>query len=277
MGASGSARPPQPPRTSAVVAPVRRSSNSDLSGQAGRSPRSRARGRRLRAAVFGAAARGAAAAARGTRAGTGRDAGAADRGRRPEPRHRRALGTVGCARRDRRAGLPQERRAAPRTCSSRACWAGSSGRPQQIDSTLAGPSSQPVIAAGNGGVLLLAFINGGALYVVQALSASQGFSAPGRADRRRQQPLAADEQPRQGLPRVHRRRRRRQRRARRLLGPGRLGAGVLAAERDPGRRRRHRRPAARRSRPAETASAPSSGAKGDTSTRAACGGWGRAW
>ena len=50
--------------------------------------------------------------------------------------------------------------------------------PEQIDSTLAGPSSQPVIAAGNGGVLLLAFINGGALYVVQALSASQGFSAP---------------------------------------------------------------------------------------------------
>jgi hypothetical protein len=50
--------------------------------------------------------------------------------------------------------------------------------PQQIDSTLAGPSSQPVIAAGNGGVLLLAFINGGGLYVVQALSASQGFSAP---------------------------------------------------------------------------------------------------
>ena len=35
-----------------------------------------------------------------------------------------------------------------------------------------------MIAAGNGGVLLLAFINGGALYVVQALSASQGFSAP---------------------------------------------------------------------------------------------------
>jgi hypothetical protein len=50
--------------------------------------------------------------------------------------------------------------------------------PQQIDSTLAGPSSQPVIAAGNGGVLLLAFINGTGLYVVQALSASQGFSAP---------------------------------------------------------------------------------------------------
>ena len=50
--------------------------------------------------------------------------------------------------------------------------------PQQIDATLPGPSAQPVIAAGNGGVLLLGFINGGALYVVQALSASQGFSAP---------------------------------------------------------------------------------------------------
>jgi len=50
--------------------------------------------------------------------------------------------------------------------------------PEQIDATLPGTSAQPVIAAGNGGVLLLAFINGGALYVVQALSASQGFSAP---------------------------------------------------------------------------------------------------
>jgi hypothetical protein len=49
---------------------------------------------------------------------------------------------------------------------------------EQIDSTLPGTSAQPVIAAGNGGVLLLAFINGGALYVAQALSPSQGFSAP---------------------------------------------------------------------------------------------------
>lgn len=55
---------------------------------------------------------------------------------------------------------------------------GSFGIPEQIDPGLAGPSSQPVIAAGNGGVLLLAFINGGALYVVQALGASQGFSGP---------------------------------------------------------------------------------------------------
>jgi hypothetical protein len=50
--------------------------------------------------------------------------------------------------------------------------------PQQIDAPLAGPSTQPVIAAANGGLLLLAFVNSGVLYVVQSLSASQGFSAP---------------------------------------------------------------------------------------------------
>ncbi len=37
--------------------------------------------------------------------------------------------------------------------------------PAQVDLGLGGPSSQPVIAAGNGGVLLVAFINGGTLYV----------------------------------------------------------------------------------------------------------------
>jgi hypothetical protein len=50
--------------------------------------------------------------------------------------------------------------------------------PEQVDATLPGTSAQPVIAAGNGGVLLLAFINSGGLYVSQALSPSQGFSAP---------------------------------------------------------------------------------------------------
>ncbi len=44
-------------------------------------------------------------------------------------------------------------------------------------------SSQPVIAAGNGGVLLIAFINGGTLYVVDRPSATAGFGAP--------QPLAS--------------------------------------------------------------------------------------
>jgi PKD domain len=53
------------------------------------------------------------------------------------------------------------------------------GRPQQVDASLPGASSQPVIAAGNGGVLLVAFINGGGLYVVQSLGRSQALSAPG--------------------------------------------------------------------------------------------------
>ena len=52
------------------------------------------------------------------------------------------------------------------------------GVPEQIDAPFTGASTHPVIAAANGGLLLLAFVNGGTLYVVQALSASQGFSAP---------------------------------------------------------------------------------------------------
>ncbi|MGH2915524.1 MAG: hypothetical protein ACRDMX_11100 [Solirubrobacteraceae bacterium] len=51
--------------------------------------------------------------------------------------------------------------------------------PVQADPGLAGPSSQPVIAAGDGGVLLVAFINAGQLYVVQATSAGAALSAPG--------------------------------------------------------------------------------------------------
>ena len=39
---------------------------------------------------------------------------------------------------------------------------GSFQAPEQVDGGLIGASSQPVIAAGNGGLLLVAFINGGA-------------------------------------------------------------------------------------------------------------------
>jgi hypothetical protein len=51
--------------------------------------------------------------------------------------------------------------------------------PIEIDSQFAGPSSQPVIAAGLGGVLLVAFVNNGELWVVSAASSSSAFSAPG--------------------------------------------------------------------------------------------------
>jgi hypothetical protein len=55
---------------------------------------------------------------------------------------------------------------------------GSFQPPQEIDSSFAGASSQPVIAAGNGGLLLVGFINGGALYVVDAANSAAGFQAP---------------------------------------------------------------------------------------------------
>jgi hypothetical protein len=54
---------------------------------------------------------------------------------------------------------------------------GSFQHPVQVDSSLAGASSQPVIAAGNGGLLLVGFINGGQLYVVDGNAAGQ-FGAP---------------------------------------------------------------------------------------------------
>ncbi len=50
--------------------------------------------------------------------------------------------------------------------------------PVEVDGEFPGPSSQPVIAAGNGGVLLIGFINGGGLYVIDRTSASAPFSGP---------------------------------------------------------------------------------------------------
>jgi hypothetical protein len=50
--------------------------------------------------------------------------------------------------------------------------------PEEVDAALPGPSSQPVIAAGNGGLLLVGFINGGQLYVVTRVSAGSAASGP---------------------------------------------------------------------------------------------------
>jgi hypothetical protein len=50
--------------------------------------------------------------------------------------------------------------------------------PVEIDDTLPGSSSQPVIAAGNGGLLVVAFINGGQLFVAQRLPGATGLSTP---------------------------------------------------------------------------------------------------
>ncbi len=50
--------------------------------------------------------------------------------------------------------------------------------PQQVDAGLSGPSSQPQITGTNNGVLSIAFINDGALFVTQATSTTAPFSAP---------------------------------------------------------------------------------------------------
>ena len=50
--------------------------------------------------------------------------------------------------------------------------------PEQVDGALLGASSQPVIAAGNGGLLLIAFINAGHLYVVERASTSAASGSP---------------------------------------------------------------------------------------------------
>lgn len=55
---------------------------------------------------------------------------------------------------------------------------GSFRDPVQLDAGLSGPSSQPVIAAGDGGLLQVAFINGGELYVAGRTSQGVAFSAP---------------------------------------------------------------------------------------------------
>ncbi len=50
--------------------------------------------------------------------------------------------------------------------------------PEEIDAGFAGPSSQPVIAAGSGGMLVVAFINSGGLYVVDRANTFSGYSPP---------------------------------------------------------------------------------------------------
>jgi PKD domain len=52
------------------------------------------------------------------------------------------------------------------------------GPPEQVDAGLIGDSSQPVIAAGNGGLLLIAFVNAGQLYVVNRPSAASAYAGP---------------------------------------------------------------------------------------------------
>jgi PKD domain len=49
--------------------------------------------------------------------------------------------------------------------------------PVEVDAGLAGASSEPVIAAGNGGVLLVGFINAGQLYVVDKASSAAAFGS----------------------------------------------------------------------------------------------------
>ncbi|MFZ1995295.1 MAG: hypothetical protein WAU75_14370, partial [Solirubrobacteraceae bacterium] len=50
--------------------------------------------------------------------------------------------------------------------------------PVQVDAGLVGPSSQPVVAAGQTGLVLVAFINAGTLYVAQAATSATPLSGP---------------------------------------------------------------------------------------------------
>jgi hypothetical protein len=55
---------------------------------------------------------------------------------------------------------------------------GSFGSPQQIDGGLGGLSSHPVVAATNGGLAIVAFVNGGELYAVTRPAYFVGWSSP---------------------------------------------------------------------------------------------------
>jgi hypothetical protein len=50
--------------------------------------------------------------------------------------------------------------------------------PEQVDTSLGGGSSQPVIAASSGGLLVVAFIHSGSLYAVSRPSSAKGWSQP---------------------------------------------------------------------------------------------------
>jgi hypothetical protein len=50
--------------------------------------------------------------------------------------------------------------------------------PEQVDAGLPGPSSQPVVAAGDGGRVAVAFISAGSLYTTVRPAADQPYSAP---------------------------------------------------------------------------------------------------
>ena len=94
-------------------------------------------------------------------------------------------------------------------CSSPSWSTAPSSRRSSSTAALPGASSQPVIAATNGGLMVAAFINGGTLYAVQQQAGANGWQAPQALLRRRQQPVGVDERVRQGISGVHGGRRRR--------------------------------------------------------------------
>ena len=115
--------------------------------------------------------------------------------------------------------------------------------PEQVDSALPGPSSQPVIAAGNGGLLVIAFVNSGSLWIVDRPSAASGYQAPVALSGGASNPSVQMTNFRQGLHRLHDGRTGigRERRTRRVLLQRDVGAGADAPERNAGRRRGNRR------------------------------------
>ena len=108
---------------------------------------------------------------------------------------------------------------------------GSFQPPEQVDAGLSAASSQPVIAAGQGGLLLVSFVNQGNVYVVAGDEHPVADRRPGPAVRRRAQPVAVAVAVRQGLSRLHGRRRQQRSGAHRLLLLGAMVDGVRPAQR----------------------------------------------
>ena len=89
-----------------------------------------------------------------------------------------ALGDLDVARDGtRRAGLRQARRRGSTTSSSRGWSTAAFQPPEQVDAGLAGAGAQPVVAASDGGRLVVAFVSGGGVFATVRPAGAPGYAA----------------------------------------------------------------------------------------------------